>query len=597
MQFLYPNVLFLLLLLAVLIFLISTNKDTFQRFFNKDILNKLTVNTKYMATTTRNILLFISLILFVIALARPVMNMKEQDLKQNLIPIVVALDVSKSMMATDIYPNRISLAKKKLKSIIGMSKNTTIGIVLFAQNSYIVSPITEDFTSLNYIVDNLDTSLNFINGSNIFSVLEATEQMLENYNAKNLIILSDGGNDSEYKDALEFAKENKITIYTIGMATKQGAPIPVQNNSYLTDKDGNIVTVTLNESIKNLALKSGGGYIDFSLNKNDVEAIINQIQKQSKKEEFKSQKIKTYTELFYYPLGVALFSLLIAFSSLPKFKKVRQTTIVILLSLFYLYPQESMAEVLGDFKILKTAKQEYKNKEYKKAISSYQKIKSSNERNYNLANSFYKDENYKQAIKLYEKIITKDKELEYKKLHNMGNSHVKNNNLQKAKELYEKALKLKDDKQTKENLEAVNKALEKQKSKDDNKDSKDNKDNKKKDQDKKQNNKNDKKEKDNKNKDKKDNKKSDDKKKKDQDKKEKQSNDDKKNKNKDEKSKENEKKQASSKQSKSAIEEEISNMEEKKWMKSLQNKKSPIMLQKVKSGKNRESNINIDQPW
>ncbi len=319
MQFLYPNVLFLLVFLGVLIFLLSKNKNNMERFFTADILKKLLVRNKSMRSVTRNILFFLTLILFVLSLARPVMDLKEQEMKQELIPMVIALDVSKSMRATDIYPSRLELAKKKLKQIIKISKNSTIGIVLFAQNSYIISPVTEDFTSLGYIVENIDTTLNFENGSNIYAVLEATSQMLKDYKVKNLIILSDGGNDDEYSEELDFAKENDITIYTIGLATTKGSPIP-EKDGYLTDANGKIVVVALNESIKKLALNSGGGYIDFSLSNEDSKAIVTQIQKQSKKEELVSKKIKTYTELFYYPLALGILFLLIAFSSLPRRK-------------------------------------------------------------------------------------------------------------------------------------------------------------------------------------------------------------------------------------------------------------------------------------
>ena len=283
MQFLYPNVFFVMLMpLILLIVLILTSKDTMQRHFAKSILDKLSVGGKSLNKTTRNGLLFITLLLFIVALSRPVINQKEQNIKQSLIPIVIALDVSKSMMANDIYPNRIELAKKKLKEIINLSKNSTIGILLFAKNSFILSPVTEDFISLNYIVNNLDTNLEFSNGSNIFAVLEATSHMLSDYKVKNLIILSDGGNDNGYEKEIEFALKNKIAIYSVGIATSQGAPIPTKNG-YLTNKNGDIVTVKLNESIKNLSLKTQGGYIDFTLDNGDISAIIAQINKQSKK--------------------------------------------------------------------------------------------------------------------------------------------------------------------------------------------------------------------------------------------------------------------------------------------------------------------------
>ncbi len=227
------------------------------------------------------------------------------------------------MMATDIYPNRISLAKEKLKQIIAMSQNTTIGVLLFAKDSFVLSPVTEDFISLNYIVKNLETDLNFPNGSNIFATLDATNYMLEDFNVKNLIILSDGGNSNDFKEEIEYAQDKNIAVYTIGVATKKGAVIPDKQGGYLTNEDGNIVTVTLNESIKNLSLQTNGGYVDFSLDNSDVKAILNRINTQSQKEELSVQKFKTYTELFYYPLALGLFFFLLAWSSLPTriFKK------------------------------------------------------------------------------------------------------------------------------------------------------------------------------------------------------------------------------------------------------------------------------------
>ncbi|VAY87816.1 BatC [hydrothermal vent metagenome] len=589
MQFLYPNILFLLIFIVVLIFLVSVNKDNMSRFFSKDTLKKMQVENNGMGNLSRNILFFAILVLFVLALARPVMNMKEQKIKQKRIPIVIALDVSKSMMATDIYPNRISLAKKKLKLILERSKNSIIGILLFAKDSFIVSPITEDFTSLKYIIDNLDTSLNFTNGSNIFAVLEATNQMLQDYKVKNLIILSDGGNNNKYKDELEFALKNEISIYTIGLATSNGAPIP-DGSDYLTDVSGNIVTVSLNESIKNLALNSNGGYIGFSLDSNDVEAILNQINKQSNREELDSQNVKLYTELFYYPLVLAILLLLISLSSLPNFKKYIASLLFVN---FICYPTTQYAGIL-DFKTLENAKENYNNKKYKEAISNYQKINVSNQRDYNLANSYYKDKQFEKAIETYKKIQTDDVGLKYKKLHNLGNSYAKNNNLKQAKTMYEKALELKDDIQTKENIEIIKKMLkQKKKNKKDKKDQ-DNKNKKdKKDQDKKNNK--DKKDQDNKNKqDKKDQDKKNNKDKKDQDNKNNKDKKDQDNKNKKDKKEHDKKKGASKIEQKKIDEEYISSMEEKKWIKQLQNKKIPIMLQRVKTKK---YNNKVEQPW
>ncbi len=578
MQFLYPNVFFMMLIpLVLLIVLILTSKDTMQRYFSKDILKRLNVGTKSIGKTFRNGLLFTTLLLFIVALGRPVINEKEQNIKQSLIPIVIAVDLSKSMKANDIYPNRLSLAKQKLQQIIKLSTNSTIGVLLFAKNSFILSPVTEDFVSLKYIVDNLDTNLEFDNGSNIFSVLEATSLMLKDYKVKNLIILSDGGNDNSYTKEAEFASQNDISIYSIGLATKQGSPIPIKNG-YLTDTNGEIVNVKLNLSIKNLSLQTQGGYIDFSLDNSDVAAILNQINKQSKKEELTTQKVKTYTELFYYPLALGVFMLLFSFSSFPniRFRKKDINGVVILLATI-IVSSNSEASVF-EFENIEKATVYYNNKEYKEAGNEYRNISSSPQSLYNLGNTLYKDKKYKEAIDTYNKVVSSNQELESKKLHNIANSYVNLNNLEKAKEFYEKSLKLNQNKQTQENLDMVKKELE----------NKENKENKKKD--KKQDEKKDKEKQKEKKKSEKQDKKQDKNK---EDKKEK----DKKKSDKDEKTK-NESKEHGKKEDqkdKKMKKEPISDMEEKKWMDMLNKEKQPLYLQRVKT-KN-QTNHNDEQPW
>ena len=463
--------------------------------------------------------------------------------------------------------------------------------MLFAKDSYILSPVTEDFLSLNYIVDNLDTDIDISNGSNIAAVLEAVSHMLSDFKVKNLIILSDGGNEKSYDRELEFAKENKISIYSVGIATKKGSPIPLKEG-YMTDKTGKIVTVKLNDSIKNLSLQSGGGYIDFSLDDEDIKAIIERINSQSKKEELKSAKYKTYTELFYFPLGIGIFFFLAATSSFPG-----RSTFAMVFLCFYLSPYSAYGMEL-EFENIEKAKEYYEKKEFDKAADIYRKISSKPQTYYNLANTLYKEGKYAEAIKAYGKIVTEDQDLEYKKLHNMGNSFVKTDDLQKAKEFYEKALHIKEDKETRENLDLVNKELEKQKKqdkqdqnkKDQNKQNKDQKNNQNQNKQNSDQNKQDKKgdrEKQNKQEQNKDSQTGKDKKEQNKQEKEKSSGD------KDKKGQDRDQKGAAT-DPKELKKQPISDMEEKKWMKVLNNKKTPVYLQRMKSQK---SNSNEEEPW
>ena len=569
MSFIYTNVLFLMLIPALLLmFLLISKKNNFEQYFSKEALDKLSVSNQYFSKKARNITLFISLIFMIIALARPVTNEKEQRVKQELNTLLVAIDVSKSMLASDLYPNRLDFATKKLLSIIDNSKDTAIAVILFAKSSFILSPLTEDFHSLKILVENLDTGANFDNGTNIYSTLEVTNKLLKNSTNKNLLLLTDGGDKQDFEKEIDFAKKNKINVYTIALASKEGSAIKLQDGNFLTNKNGDIVTVSVNENIKKLALSTNGGYINYSIDNSDINAILNDILKTSKKENIQSKKYKTYTELFYYPLALGIFLLLLAFSSLPKirFSKNKSNSLFLVLFVSLFLTNDSYASIF-DFQTIEQARENYKAQEYKKSSKEYSKLPASKEQQYNLANSLYKENKYKEAIDTYKNIKSEDRNLNFNKLHNIGNAYAKSNDLQNAKKSYEEALKIKNEKQTQENLDTINKALEKKEEK--KKDQKGQKKNKDKKQEKK----------------------------KKEDKKQEKSNNSKENK---KNKKENKKKDAEKKEHKEKKKsdqkinkKEMSDKEENRWLKQLEKKKTNSLLKKVESSQEDDST----NPW
>jgi Ca-activated chloride channel homolog len=567
----------------ILMYLIITKQNGLSKYFTKETLEKLSVSNQYFSNKARNITLFLSLIFMIIALARPVTNEKMHNSKQELNAIIIALDVSKSMKAVDIYPNRLEFAKRKLLDIIELSKTNALGVILFAKSSFILSPLTQDFVSLKTLVENIDTGMNFDNGTNIYSTLEATNKLLKDYSNKNLIILSDGADSENFDEEIDFANENNINIYTLGLATKLGAAIKLQDGNYLTNKDGKIVNVKLNDKIKELSLKTNGGYMQFTLNNNDISQILNDINKKSTKQQFEEKKFKTYTELFYYPLVIAILLLLIAFSSLPSFSKNKTVSSFFLFLLIASNFNYVNASIL-DFQTIRKAKEAYEKNDYDSAVNDYKEIPPSQQRDYNLANSLYKKGNFKEAIDLYKNIETEDSNLNFQRLHNLGNSYVKNKDLQNAKKSYEEALKIKNDPQTKENLDLVNKALK-------NKENQENKDN----QDK-QNNKDEQQKKDKKDKNQKNDKQNNDKQKENKadDNKKSQKNKDKEQENKKEQNQNNKSKENNEKKKEAQIDKsQISDLEEKKWLKQIENQKSTSMLKKMESSKEDSSS----NPW
>jgi Ca-activated chloride channel family protein len=280
-------------------------------------------------------------------------------------------------------------------------------------------------------------------------------------------------------------------------------------------------------------------------------------------------------------LALAILILLIAFSSLPKRKVV--SSLLFILVCFFPMPQYAFS---FDFTHINEANKAYKNGDFKTAAKEFSNVTQTAQGSYNFANSLYKQQQYQKALKQYEHVITNNKNLEYKKLHNMGNCFVKLNKLEKAKEFYEKALKIKKDKQTKENLDKVNELLKKKKKNNQKQKSKNNKNKQNDKQNKKsdkrnqnnQNNKNNKNKKDNKNQSNNKNNKS--------------NNEQKNNKN----------KQDLKKQNKKNIQQQkidtkiISDTEEKKWMKIINEQKTSVMLHKIQT-KQSENDNDIKNPW
>lgn len=547
MSFLYDKVLFLMLIPAIiLMYLILTKQNKLESYFSKNALNKLTISNQYFSNRTRNIFLFLSLIFMIIALARPVTNEKINEIKTNLNPLIIALDVSKSMKAIDLYPNRLELAKQKLLNILESSKTEAIGVILFAKSSFLLSPITEDFNSLKILINSLDTGMNFDNGTNIFSTLETAKKLLKDYSNKNLLILSDGGDKENFEKEINFAKENNIKVYVLALATQKGSAIKEENGNFLTDKNGKIVNLKLNYKIKELSLKTGGGYIEYSLDKSDINLILDDLNKKSTKENFENKKHKSYIELFYYPLFIAVLLLLIAFSSIPSLKRIKLPIFILFFS-FNFTNSRLIASSIFDFKTIKEANQAYENQDYTKASKELEKLDSNEFRDYNLANSLYKENKFKEAIDIYKNIRTSSNDLEFKRLHNLGNSYAKNSDFKNAVDSYEKALKLKNDSKTKENLQLIKKLLENKKN--------DNKDQNKQDE-----------EKNKQNSSKKDS---------------------------EESKKQNEKNQKNSKEEQLENKEGISNLEEEKWMKELENQKTNSILKKMESSKD----DSFSNPW
>lgn len=516
MSFLHPEFLYYMLPpLFILFGLLLTQKESQAHFFSQEVMDKLRVSANTLTLKARNALFFLMAVLMVVALAQPVINDGVIKIKAKSADIMIALDISDSMLAEDVYPNRLKLAKQKALEFLKLDSNERIGVIAFAKNSYLVSPLSFDHSAVGFLLKQLNTDSITEKGTDFMSMLDVVNNSVKKESKKYLLVLSDGGDSNDFSKEIKYAKSKGIVVFVLGIGSKKGAPIKREDGTFIK-YHGKIVVSKLNENISELATKSKGAYIKSVNSNDDIKAMFKEIESVSDKKELKSEEVRKYIPLFYYPLGLAMLILIIALSSMSKRETVNVPSVFIVFVL--LFASSSLKAGVLDFLDLEEAKEAYANHDYEKASKLYEKNADSNHNGqsyYNAGNAYYKQKKYDEAIKSYEKATFNDKIQTAQNFANMGNAYVKQakeESLQKAKKFYEESLKLHEDKQTRENLEEVEKRLKQQNKKNENNKNKDKKQNKEdkqnsqNNQDKKQNNENEQNSKDKQNQNSQDNK-------------------------------------------------------------------------------------------
>ena len=466
MSFLHPEFFYFMLLpLLILFALLLTQKEMDANFFSQEVMKKLRVDSGALSLRTRNIFFFFIGLLLLTSLAQPVIKEGEIEVKAKSADVMLGLDISDSMLAEDLYPNRLRVAKEKALYFLEKIENERVGVLAFAKNSYLVSPLSFDKRAVKFLLHKLDTNSITEKGTDFLSMLEVLAKFSDKKSESYLFILTDGGDQKDFSKEIAYAKEHDIVVFVLAVATQKGAPIRLENGEFIKHQ-GEIIISKRNDAIAKFATSTGGVYIQSTRSNEDINTMISEIKSVAEQEELKSQKIQKYFQLFYIPLGLALFLLLLATSSMSK-REVVQVPSVFLLFFFLINPSQSEAGIL-DFKTLQDAKEAYEQGEYEQAAKLYgvyAQEHSSAQSHYNAANALYKQGKYEEAIKQYEEAAFDTKKQQSQKYANMGNAYAKQGTqeaLFQAVSMYEKSLNLFEDKEVQENLEIVKEMLQKQ---------------------------------------------------------------------------------------------------------------------------------------
>jgi Ca-activated chloride channel family protein len=322
-RFANPDFLYLLLLLPVMLilYIISSvrRKRSIRKLGDQKLVSELLPELSEIRPLVKFMLMMIVIISAIIALARPQFGSKIEDVKKEGVEVIIALDVSNSMLAEDIQPNRLTRAKQAISRLVDNLGNDKIGLIVFAGDAYTQIPVTTDYVSAKMFLSSIGPEMVPKQGTAIGAAISLGIRSFtpgEN-KSKALIIITDGENhEDDPVSVAEEASKAGIVIHTIGIGSEQGVPVPVASGNrrdFMKDRDGNTVITRLNEDIlRNVAISGNGNYVRASNSNIGLEEIYGEIRKM-KQEELESTVYTEYNDQFQIFTAIAAFLLILEF--------------------------------------------------------------------------------------------------------------------------------------------------------------------------------------------------------------------------------------------------------------------------------------------
>lgn len=312
MIFANPKFLILLLLVPVIpvvyAILRRLRLSRIRRFGDEQLVKELMPSWSGAKGWVRIVLFSLAFAFFVLGLSRPQIGAKLSQRQTKGSEIMICLDVSNSMLAQDYSPDRLSRAKLAISRLVDKLEGDRIGLIIFAGSSFVQLPVTTDYISAKMFLSSVNTESIPIQGTAIGDAISTAVRgfSIQSEKSRAIIVITDGENHED--DAVEAAKqaaEMGIKVYTIGVGSVRGEPIP-KDGDLMKDSNGNIVVTRLDENtLEQIAEAGGGAYIHAGNEEFGLTPIINDLKKMED-EMFNSVVFEEYDEQFMYFLGIAL---------------------------------------------------------------------------------------------------------------------------------------------------------------------------------------------------------------------------------------------------------------------------------------------------
>jgi len=325
MRFADPTNFFLLVLVAVLaVFVwiaIARKKKLLARFGDIPLIMKNAPYISFARQAGKAIIILIAMGFVTMALARLQFGTHQELLKREGLDIVVALDVSNSMLARDMKPNRLEKARSEIRGIIDRLKGDRIGLVAFAGEAFVQCPLTLDYSAAQFLLTAMNTNSVSVQGTSLRAAIETSVKMFDQKERKHkvLLLLTDGeDHGGQAEEAAEEARRQGVKIYTVGIGSPSGEPIPEFDRNgnqigFKKDRSGEVVVSRLDpEALQKIALTTGGKYYNATAGEMELDRIFDEISTLERKE-LEGTLVTRYDDRYQWPLLFALILIVVEF--------------------------------------------------------------------------------------------------------------------------------------------------------------------------------------------------------------------------------------------------------------------------------------------
>lgn len=308
-------------LLIIIFFVVRRwKRKALSAFGNKDTVRRVIPEVSFTRPGLKFVLFLLAYASLIVGLSDPQIGTKVEEGKRSGSDLMILLDVSNSMLAGDLAPNRLENAKRAISQLIDNLHNDRIGIIIFAGEAYVQLPITTDYSAAKLFLNNINTDIVPTQGTAIGAAIDMGMKSFNfvNGTSKAMILMTDGENHEDNAvTAAESARAKDVSIHVIGLGLPEGAPVPIYKDGnpvgFHKDEAGQTVISKLNEEMcKEIASAGNGAYVRASNANSGLNIVIDQIDKMQKKT-YDSKVFKNYEDRFQFFLAFAFVMLLIEF--------------------------------------------------------------------------------------------------------------------------------------------------------------------------------------------------------------------------------------------------------------------------------------------